>query len=50
MAESVRFQKDLEALVKYVDKVYLKYGASEQVYGETPKKSTKSNDKLHSQD
>ncbi len=26
-------QKELEALVKYVDNVYLKYGASEQVYG-----------------
>ncbi|HIJ07833.1 TPA: NAD(P)/FAD-dependent oxidoreductase [Candidatus Bathyarchaeota archaeon] len=26
-------QKDLEALVKYVDRVYLKFGASEQVYG-----------------
>src|SRR3989337_3384700 len=25
--------KELETLVKYVDKVYLKYGASEQVYG-----------------
>ena len=26
-------QKELEALVKYVDGIYLKYGASEQVYG-----------------
>ena len=26
-------QKELEALVKHVDRVYLKYGASEQVYG-----------------
>ena len=26
-------QKDLDALVKYVDRVYLKFGASEQVYG-----------------
>jgi hypothetical protein len=26
-------QKDLETLVKYVDQVYLKFGASEQVYG-----------------
>ena len=26
-------QKELEALVKYVDHVYLKYGADEQVYG-----------------
>ncbi len=26
-------QKDLEALVKYVDRVYLKFGASEQIYG-----------------
>ena len=26
-------QKELEALVKYVDGVYLKFGASEQVYG-----------------
>ena len=26
-------QKELGALVKYVDRVYLKYGASEQVYG-----------------
>jgi uncharacterized FAD-dependent dehydrogenase len=26
-------QKELEALIKYVDSVYLKYGANEQVYG-----------------
>ena len=26
-------EKDLEALVKYVDEIYLKFGASEQVYG-----------------
>ena len=26
-------QKELEALVKYVDNIYLKFGASEQVYG-----------------
>ncbi len=26
-------QKELEALVKYVDRIYLRYGASEQVYG-----------------
>jgi uncharacterized FAD-dependent dehydrogenase len=26
-------QKELEALVKYVDGIYLKYGANEQVYG-----------------
>jgi uncharacterized protein len=27
-------EKELEALVKYVDNIYLKFGASEQVYGE----------------
>jgi len=31
-------QKELEALVKYVDGIYLKFGASEQVFGENTDK------------
>ncbi|MEM4733248.1 MAG: NAD(P)/FAD-dependent oxidoreductase [Candidatus Bathyarchaeia archaeon] len=30
--------KELEELIKYVDSVYLKYGADPQVYGENPEK------------
>ena len=37
--------KELQSLVKHVDSVYLKFGASEQVYGATAKKLMKSNAK-----
>src|SRR4030065_1388467 len=30
--------KELEALIKYVDSIYLKYGANEQIYGEDTEK------------